>query len=394
MPTRSSHKCVPVLLAFAVGACLGPLLGLPVYHDPTYHQTHSEDALARRAYLVRRLSQEAYGPDDIALFSDLFKGEYAFGTYAMAGYALVQIALEAPQTRPESVRILAHLIDEMQTERLSRFDTHKWANSALAALDPDQVQIDRGHIAYLGHLNLLIGGYRLIGGDDRYDTLHDEITTAIARRMRRHPHRHVETYPYETYTMDNMVSVASLAVADHVSGSDHRVLIGEYRDYTERHLLDEETGLIVFELDQQTGRPRQRGRGSAAGWASFFLPFIDKGWSRRQFEALREHMVTQLGPFAAVREYHPEDPDAGPGDIDSGPVWIWGVSATGFSIAGARHHRHRRLYHGLTSTAELFGVTLDRGPERRYLSSPLLGDAILLAMRTARPWWDDMGEAR
>ena len=76
----------------------------------------------------------------------------------------------------------------------------------------------------------------------------------------------------------------------------------------------------------------------------------------------------------------------------SQPVVVWGVSATGFALAGARRHGDAATLEGLLSLAEVFGITKDEGDERRYVAAPLLGDAILLCMKTARPWWPGMGE--
>ena len=190
-------------------------------------------------------------PADIGTKLDQFKGEYAFGAYAMSAYALTNIALDAPETKAETVELLDLIVERMSSPELSRFDATLWGEEALATLPKD-----RGHIAYLGHLNLILGARRLLGGDARHDALHGAITDAIARRMRAAPHRHVETYPGETYTMDNLVALASLAVADHVRKEDHQATIDEYLAYTRAKLLDPTTGLIVFQLESESGAPR------------------------------------------------------------------------------------------------------------------------------------------
>jgi hypothetical protein len=62
-----------------------------------------------------------------------------------------------------------------------------------------------------------------------------------------------------------------------------------------------------------------------------------------------------------------------------------GVSATGFTLGGARIHGDRALYTQLYRTADLFGAPHRSGNGRRFVSGGPLGDAILLAMLTARP---------
>jgi hypothetical protein len=371
------------------GALVATWLGVRVDPAPFLAPGASEDALRRRRYLVRQVCDVGVLPKDIGTELDQFKGEYAYGTYSMTAYALTNLALDAPapdapDTRAETVRVLDRIIDAMASDEIARFDTTLWGQRALDALDSD-----RGHIAYLGHLNLVIGARRLLGGDATRDALHDRLTAAIARRLAAAPHRHAETYPGETYTMDTIVAVASLEVARHARGIDHRALVDEWIAYVRAHLLDARTGLIVFGVDQATGAPLQRGRGSAAGWASFFLPLIDDALAREQRERLRASLGERLGPFAGTREWAPDDPAAGLGDIDSGPVLGWGVSASGFSIAAARLDRDADRLGGLLTLVETFGISTDEGAgERRYVGAPLLGEAILLAMKTARPWWD------
>jgi hypothetical protein len=382
---------VALRVAFLAGAVVSISLGMRVdVTDLVARGGACEDVQMRRRSLARRLRDEVVRPKDIATAYDQFKGEYAVGTYAMAGYALTNIAFDAPETRDESRELLSLIVDRMCSPEITAFDTNLWRQAALTDLASD-----RGHAAYLGHLNLLLGCRKLLGGDGRHDALHAEISDAIARRILARRSRHFESYPGEVYTMDNLVAAASLVVADHVLGPvpDRSRAVREQLAYARAHLIDPKTGLLVFALDPGTGEPRQRGRGSAAGWASFFLPMVDKAFAHEQVLAERAHLVGRLGVFAGVREYARDDPEAGYGDIDSGPVVVWGVSATGFSIAGARREGDAALLSGFLSLAEAFGVSVDQGNERRYLASPLLGDAILLAMKTSRPWWDGMGES-
>ncbi len=375
-----------VRAVFVLGAVLAIGIFLPVSVEPLLAEGGAcEDARLRRAYLAERIRAGDVLPAAIGTEDDLFKGEYAFVSYAMAGYALTQIALDAPDTREETVALLEEIIDRLLEPELAAFDTLSWGVSAL-----DSLHEPRGHIGYLGHLNLLLGAYRLLGGE-RFGSLHEDVSRAIARRMAAMPHHHVETYPLEIYTCDNIVAVASLAVADEVFGGGYQGAIDSYLFYTKKHLLDPHTGLIVFGIDYSSGQPLQRGRGSAAGWHSYFLPMLDRAFAAAQFDLLKTHLAGRLGPFAGVREWTADDPAAGFGDIDSGPVLVWGVSASGFSIAGARWHGDEALLGGLLSLAELFGISRDSGGARHYVASPMLGDAILLAMQTARPWFEGMG---
>ena len=77
----------------------------------------------------------------------------------------------------------------------------------------------------------------------------------------------------------------------------------------------------------------------------------------------------------------------GSGDVDSGPV-IFGASpaGTGFAIAGARLTHDEEFLQQMLRTSEFVGFTWSWRGRRQYLSAPLVGDAIMLAMLTVVPW--------
>src|SRR5207237_1277222 len=95
-------------------------------------------------------------------------------------------------------------------------------------------------------------------------------------------------------------------------------------------------------------------------------------------------VASALG-FGGIREYPLPGGRGGAGDIDSGPV-VLGVSvaASGFGLAGARMFRDAPRFRALYRTAYLFGAPVTRGEARGFLAGSGLGDAILLAMMTAR----------
>jgi hypothetical protein len=121
---------------------------------------------------------------------------------------------------------------------------------------------------------------------------------------------------------------------------------------------------------------------AVAAISVYFLSFADPVLSRDLFAALAGPQRAGFLGFGGIREYAPGHD--GSGDIDSGPVLLGvSVSATGFAIAGARLHGDRDLFTSLYRTADLFGVAVDRGAGRRFLTGGPLGNAILLAMLTA-----------
>jgi hypothetical protein len=126
-------------------------------------------------------------------------------------------------------------------------------------------------------------------------------------------------------------------------------------------------------------------RGSGTALASYALAFADRDLSRRLYEALGRGPA--LGGFRGVREYAPGH--EGPGDLNAGPM-LFGVAvgATGFAIGAARMNGDRAAFVELVRSATLAGVptepwAMGRGT-RRFAVGGVLGNALLLAMLTAR----------
>lgn len=338
------------------------------------------ELLARRDHLLERTRSASFVDDPQLTPGGIFASEWKLVSLSMTAGALANLAQTWPELRAEHAVACAQLIEQILAPGVRAFERETWGSDPLDALDgPD------GHIGYLGHLGFALAACRSLGVRD-YESLQGDVATAIARRMVA-PAFHVETYPGQRYTADNSVGVAALALWDAQHGGEHRALIDAWVRYTREHLLDPSNGLIVFGVSAQ-GEPLGRGRGSAAGYNSFYLPFVHPELAREQRARMREHLYVTL-PFNAVgvREY--TDGGTHFGDVDTGPL-VAGLSpsGTGFAMAAARHDGDTQRLRGLLRTAEGAGFTAPCTGGRCYLAAPLVGDAIVLAMRTATPWAD------
>jgi hypothetical protein len=345
-----------------------------------------DEVEARLAYLVERQEDPGFVDDTMLSPGGIFASEWRLVSLSMTAAALVNVtfaqASAEPSRRAAAAVAVDRLLEQALREEIRSFDTEAWGEDALTSL-----QGDGGHVGYLGHLVFMLGARRALGGEaPEVAARHEAICAALGRRMAASPSRHLDTYPRAMFTADNSVAVAGIALCDLASGERrYRSLLDEWVAYTREHLLDPETGIILFCLDGQH-RGTGGARASGAGYNSFYLPFVDAALAKEQYQALRDHYLVQL-PFGAqaFREW-PIGVETG-GDVDSGPL-VFGLSpsASGFAIAGARHAGDAELLDGLLLTAEGAGFTAPRWSGRAYLLSPLVGDAIVLAMRTATTW--------
>lgn len=337
-----------------------------------------KDLLERRRFLLNRVARHDFGPKDIpAVIASPFREELAISTLSMTTFALTNLAFIYPDTQFESKHAIKRMIEAMLTDQIRHFEVLWWGHDPLSDL-----QSTKGSIGYLGHLHLMLGCYRLLGGDSEFDNLYTEISEELARRMRASPSLHIETFPGTIFTADNTILIASLKIYDLIHGPIYHELVERWVDYTKQHLLDRETGLVVYYVNMD-GSPNGTPRGVLQAWNSIWLPIIDKQFAKSQYDISKALLADELTNFklGGFREY-PRG-ITGPTDIISGPI-IAGISAsaTGFIIAGARWWEDTDYLDSLLRTTELVGSTVSVNGQRTYLFSPLVGDAIVLATMT------------
>jgi len=311
--------------------------------------------------------------------SSLFQHEWMFGTYQMAALGLLQVCLEHPELREEFLPAAEHAIDQLLSKQVRAFDQKSWGEDPLASLDGDN-----GHAAYLGYTNLVLAVHRRVVPQSRFAELNDKISTALARRLRNSPAGILQTYPRETYPVDNASILGSLLMHQKYFG-------GSYADVTEPMLQrfkktwrDEKNGLLFQAIDGRNGKACDDPRASGTALAAYFLSFGDLDTARLLFGGLKKGCTSSLVGFVFVQEY--PHGTSGRGDIDSGPV-ICGISpsATGFMIANARGQSDRALFVQLYRTAHLTGAPVSNENRQQFVTGGPLGNAIMLAMLTAKP---------
>jgi hypothetical protein len=328
------------------------------------------------ARTVIRQIDEGLDASDFKTGDGLYSGEWLFGTYLMAGIGLCQIVLAHPETRAEFSPAVEVCIREILSERVRAFDAESWHDDPLASLDAGH-----GHAAYLGYFNLLLGLYRLVASGNTFAPLNDRISAALARRLAAAPKGVIETYPGERYPVDNAPVLASLALHERAVPGSVPALAEMVRRYRQV-AVDPTTGLLIQAL-QENGRPADRARGSGSTLGAFFLGHGLPAFARELYASAKRELAVDVFGFGAMREY-PRG-QSGSGDIDSGPVIFgFGFSATGFAIGAAKMSGDARFFHQLWASTYLAGAPTDRKGDLEFLTAGPLGNAILLAMFTAR----------
>ncbi|MBT3380875.1 MAG: hypothetical protein HN742_02310 [Lentisphaerae bacterium] len=324
--------------------------------------------------------------DALRTGSSLFDGEWLFGTHMTTAMGLAQVIECHPELSDALVPRLATAFSGMRRQDTRAFDAKVWNADPLETLDDP----DRHHAAYLGYFNLALGlGLRAASEGDsdlpqaaHWDALHDAISAALERRIEAHDCPLLDTYPGEMYPVDNCAVIGSLAIHARLRGLDRTSLLENWEREFRRTCIDPATGLMWQALDPEHRNPADRPRGSGTTLGLYLVAPAFPDLSRDLFQAVKRELTDRWLGFALVREY--ARGVSGRGDIDSGPlVFGYSVSATGFSLAGARLCGDRRLFTALGATAWLAGAPRVTETTFHWTTGGPIGDAILFAMSTA-----------
>lgn len=320
------------------------------------------------------------GRKDFKTGSELFDGEWLFGTYMMSGLGFGQMALLHPEQKERYCALMGKCVAGITSPAVREFDTVKWhGDNPLESLDSN-----KDHAAYLGYLNLLLSFHRLLDKESKYSELNDRITAALARRLNESPHKLLQTYPMEVYPVDNCAVIASIGLYDKATGANHSTLLNQCMAKMKNEYTDEKTGLLYQYFDPFSGgHGPPRGSGTCLGL--YFLSFTEPDFAQSLYLSVKRELCGGILGFGLVKEY-PAHLAGERGDIDSGPLILgYGISPTGFTIAGSRIYDDYHIFRRLYSTAYLCGAPYDSDGKRHFITGGHIGNAILFAMLTATP---------
>lgn len=375
---RRCWRALVLLAMFLLGVCRLPYWWCA--RESAHWFRGEPDVQQQLARSVERWVSTDLSRADFQTGSTQFDGEWLFGTYLMAGFGFCQIALAHPELRGHYLPLIDRCIVAIQRPDVRALDRDSWGTDPLESLDSAD-----DHAAYLGYFNLLLSLHRTLVADSPHAALNDRISAALLRRMAASPTGILETYPGEAYPVDNAAVLASVALHARATGTERdRILQDAIRQFR-RVAIDPASGLLRQAVDKATGAATDAPRGSGTAFGLYFLSFAEPALSADLYAAVKRELWQTVFGFGGVREYL-RGTKQQIRDIDSGPiVFGFGLSPTGFLIGGSRIHGDEDAYRRLFATAWACGAPYRHEGQLSFVTGASLGDAILLAMLTARP---------
>ena len=335
---------------------------------------------ARLGRGVERWISRPMAADQFLTGDQTFDGEWLFGTFQMAILGSAQLAREHPELRADCLRRMELAEDRMLTDQVRQFDRREWKEDPIDALDGPN-----GHAGYLAYFNLALSVHRQLDPQFKHRGLNDRISEAIARNLNASPIRLIETYPGQTYPVDNCAAAASLLLHDRADGTNRfRPVYRKWLAEMKGRYTDPRTGLLIQAVSSRTGNATDAPRGSGTLLGAYFLGLAGEPFARDLYLAARRELMAPVAGFGAMREY-PPGIIAGPGDIDSGPL-IFGrsISASGFMMGCARQQGDEETFRSIYRSVHLFGAPTRQAGMATFAVGGPLGDSLLFALLTAR----------
>lgn len=342
------------------------------------------DILQRRNYLLAHINTS---PSELInampeALGRQFQGEWAIYSLSMLTQALVNISYLYPETQEENALYIDSLITIALAPEIRYYDKLRWYYE-----DPlESLEGNNSHISYISHLAWMIGNYKKMSSDHRYDELYHNICATMNRRILNSPNLNLPTYPREPiYVPDMMVAIVALANYARQNGGLYQSTVDQWLTKAQTEWLDKQTELLPSYMDSEDCIFEYESPMSGLYVAvnCYYLTLIDEPFARSQYQLMKQHFL-QLKPVTGIKEYCDERCLLG-FNMDAGIILLnLTPSGTAFALGPITFFEDSALRSRFLLTAELAGHTVCKNNQRHYLLADfaLVGEAVSLAMRT------------
>lgn len=193
----------------------------------------------------------------------------------------------------------------------------------------------RGQGLLLSHLNITLGTYRVISGDNLYADLQREISLYLAEEISSAPYHTMKSYPEmsDRWPADNSVILASLFLYDQTSGTavSKEPIAGWLK--TMKSSGTAESGLFKSEMTNCESYS-EIPRGGPLSLMTIYMDIFAPAEAEKLWKSYKREMKIPLLFFAGFREYPKNSGESE--DYDSGPIILgMGAAATGLALPAA-----------------------------------------------------------
>lgn len=293
----------------------------------SYNYPEPKEIEKRINYLKRVVNQPLkYNSEIMQLGSESY--EFMLFSYAYTSYAMTNLAIKDAGYKNQAIDIIKESISKVLDEKIYSPYGIDYAVDQLDSI-PDY------SVLYLGHLNLMIGCYRLLSDDISYNALNERISESLIRRYNNTKFLNLESYNSSIWIPDNTVAIASIKLYSINANNNYDTICAKWADYAKKHYLDKKSGVLYSTVNPKTGEPSEEPRGSMLGWSIMFIYQFDKEFAIDLYNNYKKHYSNNFLVFRLFKERYNNN-ETSMGDIDSGPIFKgYSIPANEFALGNA-----------------------------------------------------------
>lgn len=265
--------------------------------------------------------------------------------YTLPAIAYANLAISDPRRRTESLKRMSGLLDSAVA-------------STIAKVKPPGGKLDRltsykKHATYLGQLNMALGYYRLIGGDDRYDAINKAISDVLHKALVELKARPLASFPTYSWTFDTIPVLVSLKLYDHNTGSGRSdAVIRQHLDWMSKNAIHKPTKLPYSRINK-VGRGLALPRGCDLSWRISMIAQLDAPLAKTMYGSYVKAFWLDRAIVSGFAEW--PGGKGGRQDADSGPIVMGiGMTASGMGLAASASTGDTQRYDRLAGQAVAF----------------------------------------
>ncbi|MDL2215113.1 hypothetical protein LJC00_02885 [Dysgonomonas sp. OttesenSCG-928-M03] len=350
----------------------------------TFTYPDAQEIENRINYLDRVVSEPLTSYSEISLL-EKENHEFMLFTYAYTSYALTNLSVKDSTHQPRAEKIIKECI-------LKTLDKKITSVFGIDALCFENDSIPEYSVLYLGHLNLMLGCYRLLSNDTTFLKLNDRISESLFDRYTKSEFLNLESYPSSIWIPDNTVALASLKLYSHNTGTNYDIVCSKWVDYAKENFIDERNGILYSTINYQDGKASEEARGSMIGWSIIFIYQYDENFAIDLYSKYKKNFSSDFFVLRLFKERY-QNNETSLGDIDSGPIFLgYSIPANEFALGGAIIADDKRTAKQLERLIHIGAKTIDKNNEIRYkvrfidMNISPMAEALVLNSLTITKW--------
>ena len=345
---------------------------------------NSEKRYNRIKEFLLRPDFNGFTKDDLFIMAIIKKG---WGHDIAALSNMAEAITNLSVSHPNNIHEYSYLLHEIVERAL-----HKTVSPYKKAIDEIRDLGKYGY--YLEHLNIILGAYKKVSGDDRYKDINERISLHLIHNSMSYPNYHADLLPHVKmkWSADQAAIIYSVWLYDKNYGTSYSGdLIYKWLQYMQGKRTDKKTGLYKTEV-LGTRKYSEQPRGCSLSYMIHYMARFAPRRAAEQWKLYKRHMSKKVFGKLGFREFLP-DYDGG-WSPDSGPIIAGiGIAATGLGLNAASAVEDKKTYKSLERSMNPVHSVFNKTGNLPVVSvltrigTDLLSSAIWLNAETKQKWY-------